>query len=70
MTTPTNARVMLEEELRVNKENLFMLQFRAKNMKFAGFDEQAKVNAENAAKVEVYITLVEKELKALGDSCL
>jgi len=64
-TIPSNAEVLLREELKVNKESLFMLRFRAKNMRIAGFDEQAKANAENAAKVEAYITLVDGELKAL-----
>jgi len=42
-----------------------MLQFRAKNMKLAGFDEQAKINVDSAAKVDAYISLIEKELKEL-----
>ena len=63
---PQSAEDFLKEELKSNKESLFMLQFRAKNMRLAGFEEQAKANAENAAKVEAYIKLIEKELKGLA----
>ena len=58
-------RALIEEELRVNRQQYWLTTLRAKSFKKAGFDDLAKSNVEAAAKIEAYIEVMEAELKGL-----
>lgn len=65
--SPQIQREIIQVEIASNKQTYWLTSLRAKSFKKAGMDDLAKTNAELAAKLEAYITLLEDELSSITE---